>query len=164
MEHLVELKKAIDFEETGYRLYNDAAEKSSNPMVKRTFSYLALQEKKHMEILKDYGEKEHDYIHDMDGNKEIAQFFKMTADEFKQRADVTEDDIAAHEAGLALEKSAYDYYSELFEKTEDEALKRFCRFLMVQERMHYELLDKAYWYAKDPVGFYAEEEQWFVEG
>ncbi len=55
-------------------------------------------------------------------------------------------------------------YKKQHDKVEKEELKGFFNWLMGQENAHYELIQKAYDFIKDPVGFYTEEEAWMVDG
>jgi len=163
MELMEALKTALGFEEKGHKVYEDATANTKNPIVAKTFSYLAKQELHHIEEIKEYMEKEKI---ELKGDKleDTKKFFSMTVKEFKEKTELSEDDVKAHEAALGLEKNAYDFYEEQYDKVEDEELRRFFKFLMEQENAHYELVRKAYDFIKDPAGFYTEEEGWILEG
>ena len=47
-------QKALDFEQKGLRIYEETAKKTKNPIVSKTFSYLAGQELIHIEEIKEY--------------------------------------------------------------------------------------------------------------
>lgn len=160
--------QALEFEKKGHDLYKEAAEKSSNLIVKRTFSYLAEQETNHIAEIQEYIEQEHPDIEkiELKGDKleDVKQFFKMTTDEFKEKTELSEDDIKAHEAGMELEKNAYEFYKEQYEAVDDEKMKAFFKFLMEQENAHFALIQKSFNFMKNPEHFYAEEEGWIMEG
>ncbi len=164
---LVELKEALqtalDFEKKGEQIYEQTAAKTQNPIVKRTFSYLAEQELNHIKEIKEYIEKEKI---ELKGDKleETKKFFSVTVAEFKEKTELSDSDLKAHEAALELEQSSYDFYKEQSDETDGKELKKFFQFLMEQENAHYILVQKAYEYIKDPADFYAEDEQWIVEG
>ena len=164
---LMDLKKALqtalDFEQKGCDIYKETAEKTSNPIVKKTFSYLAEQEVNHIEEIKEYIEQNKI---ELKGDKleDTKKFFSMTMKDFKEKTELSDDDLKAHETALELEQKSYDFYKEQHDKTKDEEAKKFFKFLMEQENAHYELIQKAYDYIKDPVGFYSEEEAWTVDG
>ncbi len=155
----------MEFEEKGHKLYREAAENSDNPIVKRTFSYLAEQETHHINEINGFIEfNGPDVELKGDSPEDVKVFFKTTVSGFKEKLELSEDDIKAHEAGLSLEKSAYEFYKEQSAKAEDEKTKEFFDFLMTQEKAHYDLIEKAYDYIKNPEGWYAEEEGWIEEG
>ncbi|MBN2422239.1 ferritin family protein [Candidatus Woesearchaeota archaeon] len=159
------LKEALAFEQKGHDIYKATAKKTSNSVVKATFNYLAEEELKHKDAIKGYIEKEKIDISNSGNKKEDTEkFFTTTVNEFKEKTRLSSDDLKAHETALELEKSSYNFYKELHKKSDTQELKKFFKFLMEQENTHYELIQKAYWYVKDPTGFYAEEEQWFIEG
>jgi len=157
------LQTALDFEVKGKKIYEETAVKTKNPIVAKTFNYLAEQELHHVKEIKEYTENEKI---EMKGDKleDTKKFFSMTVKEFKEKTELSDDDIKAHETALELEQNAYDFYKEQHEKTDNEELKKFFKFLMEQENAHYELVQKALEYIKDPAGFYAEEEGWLLEG
>ena len=163
MELKEALKTALDFEVKGKKIYEAAAAKTKNPIVAKTFSYLAEQELHHVNEIKEYTEKEKIELKG-DRLEDTKKFFSMTVKEFKEKTGLSEDDIEAHETALELEQNAYDFYKEQHDKAGSEELKKFFRFLMEQENAHYVLVQKALDYIKDPAGFYTEEEGWLLEG
>ena len=163
MEIKQAMQKALEFEEKGRGIYKEAAEKTGNPIVEKTFNYLADQEKEHIAEIKDYLENNNIGFK---GEKpeHTKEFFTMTTKEFKEKTELSDDDIKAHETALELEKESYNFYKEQHDQAKDEELKRFFKFLMGQENAHYELVDKAYQFIKNPEAFYTEEEKWMADG
>ncbi|MBN2517382.1 MAG: ferritin family protein [Candidatus Altiarchaeota archaeon] len=165
MELKEALKTALDFEQKGQKIYEKAAKKTLNPIVKRTFTYLAGQEVNHIREIKEFMKKEvPDVKLEGDRIEDVRKFFTMTTKEFKEKTRLSDDDIKAHETALALEKSSYDFYEIRLSQSMDDMTKKFFRFLMDQEEAHYELVQKAYHFIKDPTAFYSEEEGWIAEG
>ncbi len=163
MELKEALQTALDFEEKGHRIYEDVAGNTKNPVVAKTFRYLANEELNHIEELKEYMEKGKI---ELKGDKleDTKKFFSMTVKEFKEKTELSDDDLKAHETALELETSSYDFYKEQHDVAGNGEVKEFFKFLMEQENAHYELIQKAYEFIKNPVGFYTEEEKWVVEG
>ena len=168
MELKQALQTALEFEKKGHDIYEETARKTSNPMVRKTFIYLAEQEIHHIEEIQEYIGQEHPDVEKIelkgDNLEGAKKFFKITVKEFKEKTELSEDDIKAHETALELEQSAYNFYKEQSDGTADEHSKKFFKFLMKQENAHYELIQKALAFIKDPANFYAEEEGWIVEG
>ena len=157
------LQTALDFEEKGHHIYEGISTKTESPIVAKTFRYLASQELIHIKVIKEYMKKEKIELKG-DKLKETKKFFSMTVKEFKEGAELSDDDLKAHETALELERRSYNFYKTQSERTINKELKKFFSFLMEQENNHYELVQKAYEFIKNPVGFYTEEEKWLVEG
>ncbi|MBT4824101.1 ferritin family protein [Candidatus Woesearchaeota archaeon] len=168
MEFKEAMKQALEFEKKGHDIYKEAAEKTNNALVRKTFSYLAEQETNHIREIQEYIDHEHPDIEkiELKGDKleGAKQFFNTTIKEFREKTELSEDDIKAHEAALELEQSAYDFYKEQHDAANDEKLKTFLKFLMDQENAHFELIQKSLDFIKDPEHFFAEEEGWLLEG
>jgi len=157
------LTTALDFEEKGHKIYEETASKTKNPIVAKTFRYLADQELFHIEEIKEYLKKEKIELKG-DKLKDTKNFFSITTTEFKQKTKLSDDDVKAHETALELEQKSYDFYKEQHGKTNNKDLKTFFNFLMKQENAHYELIQKAYNFIKNPVAFYTEQEKWMADG
>ncbi|MEA2037442.1 MAG: ferritin family protein [Nanoarchaeota archaeon] len=167
MEMKEALNVALEYEKKGHKLYSEATNNTKNPVVAKTFKYLADQELIHIEEINEYIEQldnGHKVEPKGDTVEETKNFFSTTTHEFKEKTELSEDDIKVHELGMELEQKAYDFYKEQYNTTKDEEAKKFFKFLMEQENVHYELIRKAYDYIKDPVGFYSEEEGWSLDG
>ena len=156
MELKEALQIALDNEQKGHDIYKETSEKTQNPIVKKTFNYLAEQEVNHIDEIKKYMEQG---AVELNGDKlaDTKQFFTSTVSEFKEKTELSDNDIKAHEVAMEMEQSAYNFYKEQSEKTDNEELKGFFIFLMEQENAHYELIQKALDYIKDPVSFFSEE-------
>lgn len=156
---------ALEFEKKGKSIYEETAKKTKNPIVKKTFDYLAKQEVFHVKEIENYLKKHGGKI-DLggDGVKDTEKFFSMTVKGFEGKAALSDDDLKAHETALELEQNAYDFYKELYESAENNDLKNFFKWLMEQENAHYTLVQNAYEYVKDPVSFFSKEERWMVDG
>jgi len=165
MELNEELKRALDFEKEGMKVYSDEAKKTSNPLVKRSFEFLAKEEENHIKRIHEYIEEENLGEYQKGATKDdVKRFFTSTIKEFKDHMNLSESDIDAYEKAMKLEKESYHFYSKQFSKANDEKLKNFFSFLMEQESSHYLMLEKTLKFIKDPQHFFAEEEDWSFEG
>ena len=159
------LQTALGFEKKGHDIYVMAAVNTRNPVVKKTFTYLAEQEVNHIREIQEFMKTENPSVQ-LKGDKpaDTKKFFTMTVSEFAKKAKLSEDDIKAHDTALQLEQSSYDFYRAQLGKAKDTKTRGFFKFLMDQESAHYDLVKKAYDYIKDPQGFMIEEEKWNFEG
>lgn len=165
MELKEAMQEALEFEKKGKDIYEDVAEKTFNPMVKKTFQYLAREEENHIaEILKYIESQELDREFKGACMKDVQKFFNMTIDEYKEGIEFSRDDEKAYQKALDLEESSYDYYKDQREKAQDQRLREFFTFVMEQERAHYLMLEKTLRFMKDPENFFVENEEWNFEG
>jgi len=160
------LKTALDFEQKGHDLYEETSNNTKNPIVAKTFRYLANQELFHIEEIKEHIEQLNNGKIELKGDtlEKTKEFFTTTVKEFKEKIGLSDSDMNAHETALELEQSAYDFYKKQHSTVESMELKNFFKWLMDQENAHYELIRKAYDFIKDPAAFFAEEEAWMVDG
>lgn len=165
-------KTAIEFEIEGNRIYSEVALSTKNPVVKKTFEFLARQELDHAEDIKNYDKTLADsaifdisrFI-DVEGSKEALEFLSILEKEFKEALkEASDDDIKAHEEAMRLEKESYGFYKDMHEKADDADLRKFLKFLMEQEDSHYHLLEKTLKFIRHPEHFHSEEERWHVDG
>ncbi len=167
MELKEALETALDFEKKGHKIYEEVSNKTDNRIVSKTFRYLANQELVHIAEINEFIQiiKNGEDI-ELKGDKleDTKKFFSMTVNEFKEKTELSSDDIKAHQTALGLEKNAYNFYKEQLAKTKDPKAKRFFEWVMNQENAHYQLIQNAYGYIKNPEQFFAEEEKWIVEG
>ncbi len=120
------LQKAMDFEQKGHDLYVEAAENTRNPVLKKTFGYLAKQEIYHKDAIKTYMQQEHPELNfKNDSSDEVKEFFSLTGKQFKNKLALSDDDVKAHEAVLKLEKSSYDFYKKHYEGSPGDSKKFF---------------------------------------
>ncbi len=169
---------ALDFEQKGHKIYKETAANTKNPIVAKTFSYLASQELMHIRNIREYmgntGKEVNSLKEAEPGDSE--KFFSTTIRKFKEKTELSKDDLKAHETALQLEKDSYDFYEHQYNKIKDnknpetqgnkenKESKGFLSWLMKQENAHYELIQKAYSFIKNPVAFYTEEEKWIADG
>lgn len=165
MELKEAMQEALEFEKKGKEIYENVAEKTSNPLVKRTFNYLAKEEENHIAEIQKYIQEQK-----MEGEfkgscmGDVQKFFNMTIEEYKDGIEFSDDDEQAYQKAMDLEEESYDYYKTQREKAESKELRDFFTFVMEQENAHYKMLEKTLRFTKDPENFFADEEDWSFEG
>ncbi|MBU1975012.1 MAG: ferritin family protein [Nanoarchaeota archaeon] len=163
MEFKEALQKAIEFEQKGRMIYEEAAGKTKNDAVAKLFEYLAEQEKMHEDWIRKYVDDQGIELPE-NSKEDTKEFFKTTIGAFKEKIALSGDDISAYEQGMQLETESYEYYKEHSEKAEDPTVKAFLKFLMEQEQIHYDLLEQSKDYLSDPDLFFQRHEGWMFEG
>jgi rubrerythrin len=171
-------EKALDFELKGNKMYLNFAQDTDNPLLSEIYRYIAQQEQEHFNKIKEYAKKKgmntinhntttnHNTIrhNTIKHNKtESERFFKTTIQKYKNRLEMTDNDLDARKDAMDFEKMSYDYYKELFDKA-DEKDKDFLMFMMDQENLHYQIIQKSFEYLDDPANFNADDEDWHFEG
>ena len=126
------LQTALGFEKKGHDIYEETSNKTKNPIVAKTFRYLAEQELNHIKAIKWYMEKEKIELKG-DKPEDTKKFFSMSITEFKEKTELSDDDLKAHETALELEQRSYDFYKEQHDKTSDEKARKFFKFFIRRE-------------------------------
>ena len=160
------LKQALQFEERGEGIYKNLSEESKNSIVRKTFHYLWKQEQNHIREIRELSKKLSAEGIKLKGDKkeEVKEFFNKDIKKIKESAKPTDDDIKAHETGKRLEAYAFAFYKKRAGEAEDKKVKEFFNFLAEQENAHFELIQNALEFIKNPESFYTEQEKWLVEG
>ncbi|MBN1133849.1 MAG: ferritin family protein [Methanosarcinaceae archaeon] len=128
------LKIAISIEEQNRDFYQEKVSKIKNVSVTKLYSYLAREEGKHAEYLRNYQK-----------NKIVLDIDSKTPD-FKPVFDAEFTNERLHEIGvylaaLRLERKTEYFYMQLSKRTDNTALREFFDKLASIERGHYELID-----------------------
>ncbi len=158
------MKIALENELKGKEMYEKFAERANNPVTKRTFEFLAEEEVKHIEAIRNFEESVQVTPEGPTSFEDIRSIFDQSIEHFDKQAKPESDDLEAHKLGMDLEQKSYELYKKFFEESTEENVKRFFEFLMKQENSHFVLIQKAYDFISDPEGFYAETEGRVMEG
>ena len=169
MEFKEAVKTALENEKKGRQMYLEFVENAQNNVTKKTFEYLAGEELRHIEKIKEIaGTLGSDDIKVPDLGEasldDMKRIFGVAVKEFDSQIEPNSDDIEAHKMAMDFEKKSSEYYRKLAEETADENMKLFFNALTDEEDKHYELIEKAYYFISNPEGFYSEEEGWLLEG
>ena len=65
---------------------------------------------------------------------------------------------------MQMENDGYNFYKKALEATEDANAKELCRFLLGEEKAHYDLIASTYEYLKNPAAWFMRDEKPIVEG
>ena len=157
------MAKALEFERKGREYYLEVANNTEDRFVKDVFNYVAEQEVFHEKEIQGYIDSS-DVSLNEDEPSEIKNFFNKEVTEFKNELSASSDHTEAYKKAMELEKHAYNFYKEQYDKTDDEKLKKFLDFLMKQESGHYKLFENSMNFLENPDGFHMEMEDWNFEG
>jgi rubrerythrin len=168
------LKVAVEKEILRKGMYEEAAAKATNPLVKSTFETLAREEDKHAEFVQTYYDKQvaseawpapSEVGADYDFRDVIKAIFSqanaaIAATGDKPAVELTE----VYDAAIEAELESVHYYADALNHTNDPTAREFFSVLVEQEKLHHKLLKDTQQYLDDPSAWYFEQEQWSVEG
>ncbi|MCK5282857.1 MAG: ferritin family protein [Nanoarchaeota archaeon] len=166
------IKTALQNEEKSVELYQEAAKRTQNPIVKKTMLFLAKWEKQHIEKIKKLNARIIGEMHAVDIKTECSEdpmcvvkdFFSKNIDDFKEKLKGEPEDIKVYETGMEIEKQGYVFYKKAKEDTDDEEAGQLFEFLAKEENIHYKFLEDQHSYISDPESWYLDEEKWILEG
>ena len=162
------LETAIKMEKTGYDLYMKAAQKTLNKLGSSTLEAIAVKELDHIKAIEEFAQKNIGKAIESIHPKDKKDYVRVVMDKFAKYLDesITKDSNLekAYKAAMGLEKSSYNIYKDLFNRSIDPQSKSFFEFLMGEENNHYELLSETLEYLNAPKDWYREKERWVVEG
>jgi len=134
-------KFALDFERKNREYYEKCAQESKNGHIKKIFTYLAKEEKKHEEIVKKLADgKIENYNSDILTKSKEA--FKAIADDITKNENIHEDDkIGIYRKAVKMEQESQEFYKEKADETNDDATKKVLMTLAKEEKRHEIILD-----------------------
>jgi len=158
------IKTAIQMEKDGYAFYQKAAAQTSSDMGKSIFESIAKDELLHLDVFQKLfeekvGKSEWDDLVDSSKKyQEIPVFPKDLKEVAGKDPDTNE--LDALRIAMDSEKDAIDYYTEIWENSNDDEAKKIIDEIIEQEKNHYFLLEQefnhlgstGYWYELDYLG------------
>lgn len=139
------LKEAILMEKRGQAIYNEVAQKTPDPDVKKIFSLMAEEEAMHARFL---GEQLRHYVHH---NEFISQDLQKTSDQLSNlilnsdlinKIEAAGFEAAAINAAIELETRSIEVYEQQAQEATDEHIKKLFQWLAQWENTHYNVLLK----------------------
>ncbi len=158
------VKMAIDNEVKGREMYLEFARRAKNPVTKRTFEYLADEELKHVDKIKELSESGKAPEMKAMSHEQVRTLFEQSISHFDRQVRPGSDDLEAHNVAMDLERKSVELYERLSKEAEDGKVREFFGKLAGEERIHFDLIQKAFNFISDPEGWYAGEEGRVMEG
>jgi|YelNatPaOPRAMG01_1025707.scaffolds.fasta_scaffold12976_3 rubrerythrin len=164
------LEMAIANEIEGRNILLNGRDSSLTPLGKSTFEFLANEELKHIELIKEFA-KTLNGVEEWDANKmksvsfaeagaRIKGIFERFASQFESVSQSDNERLETYQVAMDMEKRGYDFYSEAAEKASDERSKALFKFLAGEEEKHYTMIQDTYEFLKHPDSILAMEERW----
>ena len=156
------LRIALQLEAEGRQLFLEAARRASGRHAKQTFEFLAAEEERHLQRIRDFyasiekkGKPDKSYRPDPASGARLTEFNSRLAalrDELKP----TPSDIEAFRFAIRFENGAEDFYRRQIESTVDEHVCNFYRWLVAEEEIHAQMLASCLAFAEDPAAWFAK--------
>lgn len=156
----------IKMEEDGYNCYLSANQNINNEEAKRWLKYLAEEEKKHVERIKEIDsalKNTGEWIDIQPKIKEefieqIKTIFSEPSEENKQELKNNKDFTEILNTAMKKETESYQFYKNVMENSANSKEEQFCKILMSEENTHYEILQNIEEYLNKGKDWFAREE------
>jgi rubrerythrin len=163
------VKMAIEKEIAVQKFYRENAERMAGGLTKKTFIYLAEQERKHEETIKKFNEqilrgKNPDVSLKTITIEKMKQFLGENMEAVREKMLATKDELRVYDMAKERELQAFKFYKEAAGEASHESVKRLFTFLMHEEDGHYHLLANVISYLKNPENYFMDNEGWNFEG
>ncbi len=158
------IQTAIQMEKDGFSFYQKAATQTSSDMGKSIFEGIAKDELLHLEVFQklfedNVGKSEWDDL--VDSSKKYQDLSIFPKDlKAVEGANPDTNELDALRIAMDSEKEAIDYYTVIWENSDDDEVKKIIDVIIDQEKKHYFLLEQefshlsntGYWYELDYLG------------
>ena len=158
------IKTAIQMEKDGYSFYKKAAAQTTSQMGKDIFESLAKDEELHLEVFQKLfddkiGSSEWDEL--VNSSQKYTNLSIFPKDlKTVEGASPNTNELDALRMAMDSETEAIDCYTEIWEKSNDDEVKKILDKIIEQEKNHYFLLEQefnhlistGYWYELDYLG------------
>jgi len=147
------IKTAIQMEKDGYAFYQKAAAQTSSDMGKSIFESIAKDELLHLDVFQKLfeekvGKSEWDDLVDSSKKYQEIPVFPKDLKEVAGR-DPDTNELDALRIAMDSEKDAIDYYTEIWENSNDDEVKKIIDEIIEQFN---HLSSTGYWYELDYLG------------
>lgn len=147
---------ALKLEREGRQFFIDASKSTTSDLARKTFRFLAEEEGRHIRKIEEFkasldksqGGDLLD-VGESDADAKFEQFISLL-EEVKDEFRPTESDVEAYRMALRFENGAEDFYQEMFDKADNPLVKKFYRWLIVEESMHSRVINSCLKFLENP--------------
>ena len=154
------LQIALNLEREGKQLFLKAASETKSKLAQQTFEFLAKEEDKHIANIEHF----YNSLDDSDGQDipdiedsnadEKLEAFNNKLEQIKDEFQPTFTDVEAYKLALKFENGAEEFYQEKLDEANDPGIKKFYKWLIVEETMHSRLINSCLKFVEDPVEWF----------
>lgn len=161
------LEMALQNEVQGHKILNDARDACDDRLAKATFDFLAKEELKHVQIIKQYAEtgmanppSSSAVVTRQQMAQGIKGIFEQFGWQYEQVAGQDDARAEAYRTAMEMERHGHHFYAQAAEKATDEEAKKFYQFLAAEEVRHFEIIQESHDFLTQPDAMLAMEERW----
>lgn len=161
---------AIANELEGHKILHRGKEAADNPLAKATFEFLAGEEIKHIEIIKNFAREMagggHGQQLDMkrttlaEAGAAIKGIFERFGQQFEEAGTAPDQRMDVYETAMDMERRGYEFYSTAAGKVTDPKAKAMFEFLAAEEQRHFQMIQDTHDFLEQPDALLAMEERW----
>lgn len=161
---------AIANEIEGYNILQRGKRTANDPLARATFEFLANEELKHIEIIKEFtgsitgirswspdSLKERSI---QDAGSNIRNIFERFAVQFEETNTSDEERLEVYRIAMDMERRGYEFYTQAADKVSSEHAKKIFRFLAGEETRHFQIIQDTHDFLEQPDAILAMEERW----
>ncbi|MBD3233856.1 MAG: hypothetical protein GF315_09050 [candidate division Zixibacteria bacterium] len=165
------LAASIEMENKGRDFYLKTAEKANDKLTKDVFNFLANEELKHIEAIKQFYDAEisgsktdfEKVVGNVDSEKARQAIGKLFRG-LDKKAPVDKGDLDAYQFARDFELNGEKFYRQAAEKSTGPNVKKLFEFLVEEEQRHFQMIDDSMAYLENPEEYFHRLEGWHVEG
>lgn len=153
-----ELKTALKIEEEGMRFYKECAEKTSDENGKKMFDFLAVEEVRHFQVVRDLLYEEIQRVGDVPPS-DVSSLFEGSSGIFPSkvaggRVWEMSDELDAINIGIEAEKNSIRLYKDMENISQNKNKKNVFMKLVNEEEKHLAILEKELEFVTDTGEFH----------
>jgi len=141
---------AMQMEEDGKRYYQELADKTSHPGMKRVFEHLVLDEQKHFEIFKRW--KQTGAAPEM-ADTTIIEDVKNVFEQLRQNQDMADDcqeDLDAYQHIMKIEAESFRMYEEAAAREQHPENRELLLKIAGEEHKHFNVMENLFHFINAP--------------
>ncbi len=158
------VETAIRMEEDAIGFYTDAAGKTAHPFGKRMFQSFVLDEKRHLEMLREILRGLDIDIRQGDPVEAVKTIFETLKAEMMERVGAEADELAALKTALDMEKEGHEFYRRAAAEAGDEKERALFQRLAFEEKRHHDILLNTHAFLTDTGNWFMWDEFAIVDG
>ncbi|HOK55294.1 MAG TPA: ferritin family protein [Armatimonadota bacterium] len=164
------MEAAIANEIEGHKILQRGKKTVDSPLARATFEFLANEELKHIELIKDFsqviaGIKKWDpeSLQETtlsDAGNGIRGIFEQFAHQYEEVSIADDERLQIYQVAMDMERRGYDFYTKAADKVQDERAKKLLQFLASEEIRHFQIIQDTHSFLQQPDAILAMEERW----
>lgn len=162
---------ALEDEEKGIALYENAVAVCNLELATEIFQMLLAQERDHIKRLKaiysslQSGEAWSDlWKYENVEDEDLREFFEDQITQSVHKIKAKSGDLQTLEIGITMEQESIEFYENHLQNATDSLEREFLTFLIDQERVHFAVLQDLKLFFSDPESWFIEKERHAMDG